>query len=248
MPKPAKSYELSQAISDKPYGWTAAFTVQHTPSAYKVLIKAKVNPAGKVTANQLKKVQERTSLEFARYWDARFLLKDAKGNSTPLNVTLKFVTEKPHLTIALNPGDGRDNLTTWYVESAPQDRAHELGHQLGMKDEYLDAAAPNRDHPQDPGVKTDHSLMGNYYEEGEGRADVKLRHGRVLATAISSVTGRKLTAQMSPNYTVRSGDTLASIALRVYGSTQKAEALYQLNKAVIPADRKLKPGTALRLK
>ncbi|PTA67693.1 LysM peptidoglycan-binding domain-containing protein [Deinococcus arcticus] len=243
---PAKPVQVKRQVSDPPYGWTAAYQVQNTPSAYRVEIHAQVKAAGGVKASDVKNVQAATALEFARYWDARFLLKDKQGRSKPLQMALKFVSTKAHLSLTLNPGEGRDNLTNWYVKSAPQDRAHELGHQLGLKDEYVDAGAANRKTATSPGVKTDHSLMGNYYAEGEAKADVKLRHGQVLARDISSALGQPLTGVLSPTYTVRRGDTLLGLALRFYGTSKQAEALYQKNKAVIPDTRVLKPGTVLR--
>lgn len=248
-PAPAmKTYEVSKTISDTPYGWTSAYTVQKTSTEYSVIIKAKLTPATGVTKEQTQKVKDNTSLEFRRYWDSRFQLKDKEGKSLPLRASLKYVTDKAHLNIALNPGSGRDNLTTWYVDSVAQDRAHELGHQLGMKDEYVDSTAPSRATAAASGVKTDNSLMGNYYEEGEGKADVKLRHGKVLAQAIGGAMGRTLTAEMSTTYIVRSGDTLKSLALRLFGDEKKADNLYKLNQGVIPADKKIKPGMTLRIK
>lgn len=248
-PAPAmKTYEVSRRVSDTPYGWTSAYTVQKTSTQYSVIIKAKLTPARGVTKAQVQKVKDNTSLEFQRYWDSRFQLKDKAGKSLPLRTSLKYVTDRAHLNITLNSGDGRDNLNTWYVNSVAQDRAHELGHQLGMKDEYVDSAAPSRATKKASGVKTDNSLMGNYYEEGEGKADVKLRHGQVLAQAIGGAMGQTLTAELSTTYIVRSGDTLKSVALRLFGDEKKADKLYKLNQRVIPADKKIKPGMTLRLK
>jgi hypothetical protein len=78
--------------------------------------------------------------------------------------------------------------------SIPMDRAHELSHTLGLNDEYIDTSVPRRRNASAPGVFDDHSLLGNYYTEGVGSAEVKLRHGQQLAADISRATRRHFTA------------------------------------------------------
>lgn len=55
--------------------------------------------------------------------------------------------------------------------------------------------------------------------------------------------------QVTPalTYTVRTGDTLASIAKKVYGDVNAWPALWWLNKAEIPNPNSLKVGTKLRI-
>jgi hypothetical protein len=59
--------------------------------------------------------------------------------------------------------------------------AHELSHLMGLLDEYQDATARNRRTATSPGVHEDHSLMGDYPNEGYDTAEVKLRHGQKVA-------------------------------------------------------------------
>jgi len=88
--------------------------------------------------------------------------------------------------VRLSRGPGRDDKTHWYVSgSIPMDRAHELSHALGLRDEYIDASVPRRRNAAAPGVFDDHSLLGNYYNEGVAQAEVKLRHAQQLAADIS---------------------------------------------------------------
>jgi hypothetical protein len=59
--------------------------------------------------------------------------------------------------------------------------AHELSHLMGLLDEYEDATAVNRRTATSSGVHADHSLLGDYPNEGFDTAEVKLRHGQKVA-------------------------------------------------------------------
>ena len=49
--------------------------------------------------------------------------------------------------------------------------AHEFGHALlGVSDEYANAAVPGRV------ISNDHSIMGDFYSQGVGQAEYKVRH------------------------------------------------------------------------
>jgi hypothetical protein len=67
--------------------------------------------------------------------------------------------------------------------------AHECGHlMLGASDEYANASMPGRV------LHTDHSLMGNFYNEGVAGAELKVRHLQHLATQVSAMfPGRMVT-------------------------------------------------------
>ena len=52
---------------------------------------------------------------------------------------------------------------------------------MGLLDEYVDATAVNRRTATSSGVHEDHSLMGDYPNEGFDTAEVKLRHGQKVA-------------------------------------------------------------------
>lgn len=101
------------------------------------------------------------------------------------------------LNIKLYKGSGTNTLSKWYVDSLEGiTRAHELGHALGLKDEYVSSKAENRQTRLSPGVYEDNSLMGDYKTEGVEKAEVKIRHGDVLADDISKVTGRSFWMMM----------------------------------------------------
>lgn len=60
-------------------------------------------------------------------------------------------------------------------------------------------------------------------------------------------TQQKAAARRRGTHTVRAGDTLRKLALHFYGDPAKADELYEANKEVIPASRRLKPGMTLKL-
>ncbi|MDX2710210.1 hypothetical protein PV350_46725, partial [Streptomyces sp. PA03-6a] len=61
------------------------------------------------------------------------------------------------------------NQHQWRVDATEQDLAHELGHQLGLRDEYRDTTAGHR-------PEVDGSLMGNYHNAApEGLSQGGLR-------------------------------------------------------------------------
>jgi hypothetical protein len=91
--------------------------------------------------------------------------------------------------VQLHPGNGRSNLNHWFAEADSIVRAHEVGHALGLQDEYIDPACPSRKTAQAPGIFRDHSLMGNFFKEGIEHAELKPRHGELLAKQISESIG-----------------------------------------------------------
>lgn len=220
----------SRAVSDGPYGWTSAYDTIVEENDVVISVKVKVNRDADVTARQEANTKAATSNEFLRFYDSRFTLTDDCGVARNLKVQLDYVNSGEHLTIALHKGDGRDNLSNWFVGSDNVTRAHEMGHQLGFKDEYIDATVPNRATAASPGITTDNSIMGNYYTQGIDKADVRMRHGTEMASDVSNATGMNFTASWSSTYTVRAGDTLWNIALRIYGDGKKWKDIYELNK------------------
>ncbi|WP_371934435.1 lonely Cys domain-containing protein [Streptomyces glycanivorans] len=88
-----------------------------------------------------------------------------------LHVTVEPVRpdENPHLTVDLVGRDQRMNQRAWWADADPADFAHELAHQLFLRDETRDASNPGRLHA--PG-----SLLGPFREQApDGLAQTGLR-------------------------------------------------------------------------
>ncbi len=191
--------EVTVTRSDGPYGWTANFAADLTGSECVITIRAKIARDADVTEAEETAVKAQTRAEFLRIWDSRFVFVDDGwfwDDEYLVRVRVEYVDTDEHVVIALHAGSGHDNRRNWYVASTATDRAHELGHQLGLLDEYIDAAVPNRRDASAPGVHQDHSIMGNYYDEGTAQAEAKLRHGQSIAAEVGRVHGKTLTVRM----------------------------------------------------
>ncbi len=182
--------EVSLARKDGPYEWTAKFTTDIVGSEVVATIKAKIVPDADVTTDELAAVKTQTQSEFTRIWDSKFVLTEGTTDYT-LRVKLEYVDTGEHLNIKLHKGSARNNLESWSTDLGKSTtRAHELGHQLGLLDEYIDPRVDARKDATAPGVFTDHSIMGNYYAEGKDRAEAKLRHGQSIGAAIGTAQGK----------------------------------------------------------
>jgi hypothetical protein len=65
----------------------------------------------------------------------------------------------------------------WFVGDDPMIHAHEVGHHVGLSDEYVEspsAALPatGRDRPDAPNVRDDRGVMGNFFRDSGGGAFV----------------------------------------------------------------------------
>jgi hypothetical protein len=180
----AKTYRVNRAYRDGPYGGTAKYDVRVTAKAITMIVGIRLSPKKGVTAAQVRKVKSASQAIFKQKYDGRFRLTEIPYKPRPLKATVRF-SGKAHHNVALHKGSGRDNAANWYVKGDNTTRAHEIGHLLGLLDEYADSASPDR------AVHTDNSLMGNYYQEGIKTANLKKRHGNVFARDISKASGRK---------------------------------------------------------
>jgi len=186
--------EVSNVIRDPPYGWTSAYQVTITGAEIQLLIKVRLIPDEGVTPEQIADVQTRTQEGVSTYLDNKFTFTDnASHTAYALRVAVQFVDSGEHLAVNLHPGNSGSNLANWYVQRPTATFAHELGHQLGLKDEYISASVPSRANAEAPGVHTDHSLMGDIHAEGHAEARLHARHGTTIAGHVGGATGRTFT-------------------------------------------------------
>ncbi|MCW8383738.1 scabin-related ADP-ribosyltransferase [Streptomyces justiciae] len=112
-----------------------------------------------------------------------------------LHVTLERA-EGPlggHLTVTAGEAGSGANQYHWPLDASETDLAHELGHQLGLRDEYRAADAGHR-----PDNKA--GLMGDYTEGLNGSA-VRSWHLQMLQQTLDAYadTGHALTAPLPPH-------------------------------------------------
>ena len=202
-PAPPAPTQVSTAISDAPYGWTSKYEVTFVGSECRLNIKVKLVPGAGVSADDVRRIQTQTTEAVTRMWDRRFIITDTNTNKHhALRVNLTYVNSGEHLAVNLHAGSGGADLENWYVNGAANSRAHEIGHQLGLKDEYVDATAASRATATSPGVFKDHSIMGAHYSEGPALAEGKARHARTIGSQMGAATGKALTGSR-PSVSVR---------------------------------------------
>ena len=167
---------ISRRIADEPYGWAASYRALLTPGQVALTLRLRLQPRPGVTGDCLAQLRRETGKAVAQYFDDRFILEEESGRQRPVRVSVEFATLDPDLSVIVHPGSGRDNLQHWFVNSGVTARAHEVGHAFGLKDEYADPLAANRAAMGAAGVFQDHSLMGDFQQEGAFLAELKRRH------------------------------------------------------------------------
>jgi hypothetical protein len=191
---PAAPTQVSNQISDGPFGWWAQYEVSFVGTECRLNINVKLVPDAGVSAADVARIKTQTTEAVTRMWDRRFIITDTSTHKHhALRVGITYVNGGEHVAINLHPGSGGANRRNWYVDGAANSRAHEIGHQLGLKDEYIDARAPSRATATSPGVFTDHSIMGAHYSEGPALAEGKARHAHTIGGHIAGSTGMTLT-------------------------------------------------------
>ena len=199
MPANGVARHVSNRITDGPYQWTQEFDATFSDTEINVVLKPRMILDAGITPEQGEDYKTRSRASFRSLFDNKFIFTDTSNNvARRLRVDVNFVDSGEHYQITLHPTGGHSNRRNWYIGDSDTDLAHELGHQLGLKDEYVDGTAPDRATATSPGVHTDNSIMGNYPVEGAATAAVKDRHGQTIANEIGGAVGRTFTVSRVP--------------------------------------------------
>ncbi|WP_375153044.1 hypothetical protein [Streptomyces sp. SM18] len=142
-------------------------------------VRIAVNGPADQTAAVLKRLNEGVAAHF-----------NAPGHHLPngdrLHVTVEPVerAEDAHLTVELIGREREMTQSAWWTDATATDLAHELAHQLGLRDEYRDGSAPQR--PQVTG-----SLLGAYEQAPPdpslAPAGLRSRHLHLLSAVIGDL-------------------------------------------------------------
>jgi len=144
----------------------------------------------------------------------KFLIQGPDGKARQMHLEVYFVDDPSvsHLKVTAHPRNGIADLFNWFVGGNQTTHAHEITHgAFGIKDEYWDDTGwvPDRSTPQSPGVRTDQSIMGNYWighpiidNHADPATTVKQRHvdeiGRFSPPAPNSETRQQQQTQQEP--------------------------------------------------
>ncbi|MFJ8613710.1 hypothetical protein ACIRH0_42030 [Streptomyces sp. NPDC093675] len=101
-----------------------------------------------------------------------------------LHVTVERVAAdaNPHLSVAVVPRDQPMDQRSWWADAGPEAYAHELAHQLGLRDEYAESGAEHR--PDVPG-----SLLGRFRQpplDGSPVLGLRGRHLELLSALVGA--------------------------------------------------------------
>ena len=181
-----------------PYGIPGRFEARRVVSESgedltEITMRVHLKPQSGVSADDLARVQKDAFDSVDHYYNSGHTLP----NGSRMQVKVEFTDDAAasHLVVDLHPGSGGANQFKWYVDSSPTTHAHELGHGLGLKDEYFDPTAVNRGATsQTPGLHTDDSLMGDFWQRppGGGSAVVDPATGIPIARPGTSLKDRHL--------------------------------------------------------
>jgi len=181
-----------------PYGYgidsrfeARRFTLGGGENLTQITMKVQLEARPGVGAANIDKVMADVRAGVDQYYNTG---KARLPNGDQVKVVIDFVTDPKdaHLTVDLAPGNGRADQSHWFVDSPSTVHAHELGHQMGLLDEYVDPSTVNRGTPTASGVKDDSSLMGNFWAAGGGvdpNTQVHDRHWAQIGGDVDAARG-----------------------------------------------------------
>src|SRR5579884_1963454 len=143
------------------------------PAVTEIIVHVYLGPEVDVTPEEIEQVKQYASQSVEHFFTApRHRLPDG----SVLKVDLRFGTGPPGIStpVRLRTGPGRMSAGEWYVNARFSAFAHEVGHLIGLLDEYFDPErrTPGRETEESPGVFDDKSLMAGDTLETE----LKPRH------------------------------------------------------------------------
>lgn len=240
-------FRVQYELEDLPYGWEVAWDGGQHEEGYYINLGLDLRFDHQIPLAARQDFQDKCQAAVRKYFDGRFELVGADSSRAALRIRIDWQHTHPHRVIPVSPGFIYGDLDHWYLDWELIDLAHELGHALGLVDEYRDPESTFRQHLSVAGVWQDHSLMGDYRQEGPVYAALRLRHGEVWARTFAEHFRQEFSVQFAKNYRTIAGDTLGQIAARLYGDDRKRYDLQQLNAGQLTADDLLSEGLILKL-
>lgn len=180
---------------DGGYGWDYghdAFAFSHGLATFEVRVYLDTS---NVTPADAAHLRQQVYAGVDHHYNAKkFSIRGPDGKARQMHIEVVFVDDPgvSHLKVTAHPGNGFANVFNWFVGGNQTTHAHEVTHgAFGIKDEYHDRTgrAPDRSTPQSPGVRTDQSIMGDYWigdpivdNHADPATSVKQRHVDEIGT------------------------------------------------------------------
>ena len=246
----AATRQVSGAGADGPYGWRYGYDVTELDGVTHINIKVHLDgTTNGIPVEDLARVRANTTAGVDAHYNWQHQIPNAQGGANRLHVEVEFVDSPSaaHLNVEVHPGDGGANLSNWYVDGHSTTHAHELGHQMGLLDEYVDAAVPNRAAAGAPGVSNDGSLMGNYWtRDAAGNtvpgANTGLRDRHLQQIGSDIAASRPATGAAADVADGAAGRAAGDVAEEA-GETGATRAGTQASDGVAPNAPTRQPGT-----
>jgi hypothetical protein len=124
--------EVSFAVSECIYGWTARFRQDGT----NISVRIRLVPDDDVTADEIATLKDRWKRGIESKWSYRFLCctRPECSHRCALTFVVHWVDEGEHHRVRVRRGPERSNMTTWDTEDSGDVVSHEFGHMLGHPD------------------------------------------------------------------------------------------------------------------
>jgi len=141
--------EVTGHVVDGIYGWD----YKYLQRGDELTLKLKLSPDPNVTKEELEELKRRWRHGIENKWSEKFGCCDKSDindgkcvgcSYSTVMLNVEFVEEGEYATIRVRRGPARSNYTTWDTADTDDVAAHEIGHHLGLKDEYQAPSVPTR--------------------------------------------------------------------------------------------------------
>ena len=144
--------ELTVAVSDGIYGWTARYQQIWTH----VVVRVQLLPDAAVTNATMETLRAVWRDGIHDTWSYRWGSGRTGEVVCPFTFEVQWVATDAHQSVRVRQGPARSNMLLWDTDDTGAVSAHEFGHMLGHRDEYPDANCPDRS-PVDTGSVMDNN-------------------------------------------------------------------------------------------
>ncbi len=141
-----------------PYGWNYSYTRKFDGTSITKDIEIDFvfdEDLGYTDEEQKIAYRQQVEQQIEGMWNNKFVVTDGT-NTFPC--VLDITTTGPfNQTVRVSAGDGRADMTHWYVQNSASIVAHEVGHMMGLFDEYIGGAVDQYPNP----TLSEDGIMGN---------------------------------------------------------------------------------------